>query len=212
MREITISAISKSYHGTCVLNRFSAKLAAGGVYCLMGPSGVGKTTLLRILMGLEQPDAGQILPEEAVKIGAVFQEDRLLEYADAIKNIRVAAGRDRLCVQPEQVLGAMLEPDAWHRPVRELSGGMRRRVAVARALAVQAELLLMDEPFTGLDEESRSRTIQTIREYRRGRTLLLVTHQREDVSALGAELLQLPGGTAESIPFQTGHCETGSQS
>lgn len=154
----------------------------------MGTHGIGKTTLLRILMGLETPDKGSAVPEIRPEsaISAVFQENRLLGYADALDNIRIAGGRRGLCCTPQEVLQNLIEPEAWQKRTELLSGGMQRRVALARALAVRSGLILMDEPFTGLDEETKKRTIQQILQFRAGRTLLVVTHQEEDVQLLGA--------------------------
>lgn len=197
---LCLEHISKSYDGRQVLHDFSACLERGGIYCLMGASGIGKTTLLRILMGLEQPDAGRIvytggdgaggrrLQGSAVPIGAVFQENRLFEFADAWKNVELAAGRaGQAKCDVEALLFALLEKEAWHRPVSELSGGMRRRVSVARALASPCSLLVMDEPFAGLDEATKQGVIQTVLAYRADRTLLVVTHQEEDAALLGAQ-------------------------
>lgn len=133
-------------------------------------------------------------PEGRVRIGAVFQEDRLIEFLDAPVNVRLAAGRENACgCSWKEALAALLEMDAWSRPVRELSGGMRRRVAVARALAADSGFLIMDEPFAGLDEETKRRTIQAILRCRMGRTLLIVTHQDEDAKLLGAQKIVLKG-------------------
>ena len=91
----------------------------------------------------------------------------------------------------ERLLKELLEEDALYRPVSGLSGGMKRRVAVARALAAPSDLLLMDEPFSGLDDNTRNRVIQVILRYRNGRTLLIVTHQEEDAAKLGGSILRL---------------------
>lgn len=188
---IQIHHISKSYQDKVVLDKFSMNLEEGGIYCLMGASGIGKTTLLRILMGLEQPDSVNSISGCNGRISAVFQENRLCEFADAIKNIRLAAGRDGLLFAPEEILDGLLEREAWKKPVGKLSGGMQRRVAVVRALAAKSDLLLMDEPFTGLDQETKERMIAAILKYRNGRTLLAVTHQEEDAALLGADIISM---------------------
>lgn len=188
---LAAESVSKSYHGISVFERESLSLRKGDVYCLMGPSGQGKTTLLRLLMGLERPDDGRITGSGRKKISAVFQEDRMCEYLNGIDNIRIAAGRDGFWRDPRELLSLLLEPEALERPVRELSGGMKRRVAIARALAVSSEVVLMDEPFTGLDEETRLRAAEVIRANLGGRALLFVTHQAEDVYHLGARLIRL---------------------
>lgn len=217
---VQVQSLSKSYGEKQVLSDLSLSLEAGQIYCLMGTSGIGKTTLLRILLGLEMPDAAaegvrletsdvavgnvdltmfaagnvKLYPESA--ISAVFQENRLLGYADAVENIVVAGKRRGLCCAPQEVLQNLLEPEAWQKRTELLSGGMQRRVAIARALAVRSNLILMDEPFTGLDEETRRRTIQQILKFRAGRTLLVVTHQEEDAQLLGAQVLRITSAAA----------------
>lgn len=208
---VSLEHISKSYDGTEVLSDVSLHLEDGKIYCLMGASGIGKTTLLRILMGLEQPDQGKVLfqgrdvseSSERVRAGlcisAVFQEDRLIDFENARSNVRLASARSgrkalmktHALAALEEILGALLEQDAWEKPVRELSGGMRRRTAIARALASPSDLLVMDEPFTGLDQKTKEKTVQAILSYRAGRTLLAVTHQEEDVQLLGAQKIEL---------------------
>lgn len=188
--------IYKAYHNILVWNGESFYLKKGGIYCLLGASGRGKTTLLRILMGLEQPDRGRLSGEGRGKISVVFQEDRLCGYLDSVKNTeivlrRIGRGTTDSLADPEILLESLLEPGAIHRPVRELSGGMKRRVSISRALAVPSEVILMDEPFTGLDEVTRKQVIQVILNARKGRTLLVVTHQEEDAARLGAEVIRI---------------------
>lgn len=189
---LVLQHIEKSYAGKPVLHDLSLHLQPGQIYCLLGPSGRGKTTLLRLIMGLEQPDSGLLLGADQMQISAVFQEDRLCEFLDGVKNIQIACGKSPLVLDPELLLGQMLEADALHRPAALLSGGMKRRVSIARALAVSSQLLLMDEPFTGLDEAAREQTIAVIRQNLLGRTLLLVTHQEEDAARLNAKVIRLP--------------------
>lgn len=210
---IAILHISKSYPDKVVLHDFSQEFAAGGIYCLMGASGIGKTTLLRILMGLESADEiydgadgglhnrrdglqkrkypKGITGLENSRISTVFQENRLFVFADAIKNMRLSAGREGLLYEPEELLGGILEQEAWRKPVSQLSGGMQRRVAVLRALAVKSDFMIMDEPFTGLDAETKERLIKKILTYRNNRTLLVVTHQEDDAGLLGAEVIRM---------------------
>ena len=179
--DILIQDISKSYGEKQVLSHFSWTIPQGSGCAVMAPSGVGKTTLLRLILGLEKPDAGRICGVPAAK-AALFQEDRLFPRLSALKNIRMAVK----CTedQAKEVLSALGLSDCWDKPVYTLSGGQARRVALARALAHPGELLALDEPFTGLDEESRLRAAETIRRFRHGRTLILVTHRREDLPLL----------------------------
>ena len=155
----------------------------------MGPSGAGKTTLLRILMGLERADSGRVEGLSGLRISAVFQEDRLCEGFTALENVRLAAAPSLSDADIRKALSAILPPQALDRPVSALSGGMKRRTAIGRALLAPFDLLLMDEPFTGLDEDTRRRTAAFIRERAAGRMILLSTHQEEDVRLFQARVL-----------------------
>lgn len=188
---VSLLHVSKSFGNHPVLSDLSLTLEPGKIYCLMAPSGRGKTTLLRLLMGLELPDDGSITRPQPFRISAVFQEDRLFEFLTSVKNVRLACEKSAFFPMSERLLKELLEEDALYRPVSGLSGGMKRRVAVARALAAPSDLLLMDEPFSGLDDDTRNRVIQVILRYRNGRTLLIVTHQEEDAAKLGGSILRL---------------------
>ncbi len=190
---LRLEHIEKSYAGRTVLHDLTLDVQPGGVYCLFGPSGIGKTTLLRLIMGLEKPDSGDRSEADPMRISAVFQEDRLCEFLDGVKNIRIACGSAPLILDPEELLGQLLEPEALGRPVARLSGGMRRRVAIARALAVSSQMILMDEPFAGLDDAARERAVSVIRQNLLGRTLILVSHQEEDAVRLNAKVIRISG-------------------
>ena len=181
--------VSKAYGGKPVLSHFSAVLAPGGRYALMGPSGVGKTTLLRLILGLEKPDSGAMTGVPA-KMSAVFQENRLIPELTIPGNLRFILGRRFPAETIREMLEALSLTDCLETPAARLSGGQQRRAALARALLADAELLVLDEPFTGLDEENKSRAIREI-DRRFSGTLLLVTHSREDAEALGAEMIAI---------------------
>lgn len=169
--EIRAENLRKSYGGKAVLAGFSAVFPPG-ITCIAAPSGTGKTTLLRLLLRLEAPDSGCVAAD--CRWAAVFQEDRLLENLSAAANLRFALG----AVPPEAA--ALLEslglPPEDAQPVRTWSGGMRRRLALARALLAPSDALALDEPFTGLDAESRARCLERIREAGKKKPVLLVTH------------------------------------
>lgn len=183
MDTIKLTELCKSYGDNRVLQRFSAELPLGQTTVLMGTSGCGKTTLLRILAGLEQPDSGTLsgVPE---KKSMVFQEDRLCENATAWANLHLCA--PKLTKEQAQIgLSALGLTDLNTQPVREFSGGMKRRVAILRALFAVYDLLLADEPFKGLDEETRQRTMEYFRAHTAGKTVVLVTHEETEASFFG---------------------------
>ena len=179
-----IQHLCKSFDGKMVLDHVSLTLESGGTACLMAPSGRGKTTLLRCIAGLETPDSGQItdLPE---RIAYVFQEDRLCDGFSAVDNIRLVTGKALGESEIRRHLEELGLAGSLDQPVRELSGGMRRRVVISRAVCFGADLLLLDEPFKGLDDEARQQTADYILRHRGAASILCVTHDREDAAALG---------------------------
>lgn len=184
-----IEHLCKSFDGKAVLNDVSLHLPDGAVVCLMAPSGRGKTTLLRCIAGLEKPDGGQITgrPE---RIGYVFQEDRLCDGFSAVDNIRLVTGRAVSESEIRRHLEELGLAGSLDQPARELSGGMRRRVAIGRAVCYGGGLLLLDEPFKGLDDAARQQTADYILRHRGGAAILCVTHDKEDAAALGgAEIM-----------------------
>lgn len=187
---IRAEGLSKSYGGRTVLKDLSFT-AGPGITCVMAPSGAGKTTLLRLLTGLEPPEGGVITPAPAqCRWAAVFQEDRLLEDLTAAGNLRFALGAalEHSAAALLADLGLDLEDP---RPVRLWSGGMRRRLALARALLAPSGALALDEPFTGLDGALRARCMALIRQAAERKPVLLVTHDPAD--ARGLPLVRLDG-------------------
>lgn len=189
--DILLEHVSKTYGERRVLEDFSHRFPEGKVSCILGPSGCGKTTLLRLISGLEAPDSGAISGVEGKKISAVFQEDRLFEGLCAERNVLLTAASGFSRADARALLNELgLREDA-PRAVRRFSGGMRRRVAVARALAADYDLLLLDEPFSGLDGDTRSAVLDVILRRLDGRTALCVTHEAAGAARLGAEILRL---------------------
>lgn len=180
--DIVIQNISKRFGDKQVISHFSCVIPQGSCRAVMAPSGTGKTTLLRLILGLEQPEEGSISGIPAKK-SALFQEDRLFPQLSALKNLRMAMPKWNE-EEARQLLTALGLRDCLEQPVSTLSGGQARRVALARALLYPGELLALDEPFTGLDEASRLQAAQVIRRFRQGRTLLLITHREEDLPLL----------------------------
>lgn len=198
--KLIIRGLSKSFDGRKVLDNLNLELSSGSTYCLMGASGIGKTTFLRILLGLEQADSGQIImqPEPGgngktwhaadadSRLVAVFQEDRLCETFSALENVMLTAGKSLTQEDAFRELCRLLPEESVTRPVSTLSGGMKRRVAILRALLAPSCGILMDEPFTGLDEDTRRTVTDYVREKSAGKLLVVITHQEEDVAALDA--------------------------
>ena len=183
---LTIRGICKSFEGRPVLKNVSFDFPEAAVTALRGPSGCGKTTLVNIILGLIEPDAGDVLMPASARTAAVFQEDRLIEHFSAARNVRLTAPAS---VTDEQIRSALSElglAQEGEKRVSEFSGGMRRRVAVIRAALFQPQFLLLDEPFKGLDEEMRERTAAFLRRNCAQATTILVTHDEAEAALMGA--------------------------
>ena len=177
-----VKNLCKAYGDLPVLENVSFT-AGVGVTALWGPSGVGKTTLLRILLGLEKPDSGELMGT-AVRWSAVFQEDRLCETFSAVDNVLMTSPSSMSRAEVRRELMELLPEEVLDRPAATLSGGQKRRVAICRALCALSELLILDEPFTGLDAGTKADVIRYLQKKSAGKLTLLSTHQEEDILAL----------------------------
>lgn len=169
-----------------VLHDISFTLPQNGVYCITGPSGIGKSTLLNAIAGVV-PYSGTVLAEG--KISYLFQEDRLLPWFSALENVRLVLKEhfDRA----EYYIRKFGLSEAAGKLPAELSGGMQRRCALARCFAYDGDILLLDEPFRGLDEGNAGIVREEIEALVKERIILLVTHDSEDIVKLGARELNL---------------------
>lgn len=188
---IQIRHLKKAYGNHVVFSDFSLDIPEEAVLCLMGESGRGKTTLLRILMGLEQMDEGEILGLERKRISAVFQEDRLLTDFTVKENLLAVCSTHEQKEKIQEILAAFGLSDWLEHPISKLSGGMMRRVAIARALLPDYDILILDEPFRGLDEKTRVQVAQYIKKQIQEKIVLIATHQKEDVSLFHGYIVQI---------------------
>ncbi len=187
--DIVIDHLSKRFGEKEVIKDFSARIKEGSVTSLMAPSGWGKTTLLRIIAGLEKSDEGRIEGLENKKISMVFQEDRLCGNLSPISNIRfVCNGKVQEKQIYEELEKAGLKGEELV-PARNLSGGMKKRVALVRALMVPFDVLILDEPFDGLDDKNKRKMINYVKEKSKGKTVILVTHEKKEAEAMGGEII-----------------------
>lgn len=190
-QNIVLENLEKHYGEQKVFEDFSMELKKGGIYCVMGRSGGGKTTLFRMLLGLCDYQKGTIKKPDG-RAAVVFQEDRLCMEEDAVTNVSMVCTKNLSEEAIRKILAEVLPKEELGKKVGEFSGGMKRRVVIVRALLAETEWLIMDEPFTGLDEKTKENLVQFILKYRKDRTLLVATHQEKDVKSLGAELIELP--------------------
>lgn len=190
--DIIIKDLCKSYGENKILRNLNAVIEKGRITCLMGPSGEGKTTLLNILMGFEKADSGSAenIPHNKA---AVFQENRLCESFSAFTNIKIAndsLSDETIKVHLEQVgLG-----DAASQKVCTLSGGQKRRVALVRAVLAEKDILFLDEPFKGLDEDTKTAVTEYLLQNTADTTVVMVTHDIDEASSLGAKVMYLKDG------------------
>ena len=188
---LEVKNITKSFGNTVVLNDFSYKFDRG-VYVLSEPSGAGKTTLLRILCGLEVADSGTVSKSSYAKTVMMFQEDRLLENLSVMANIMLAIqlhSQEQKQSTREHIKEALCEvglEGTENKPVSELSGGQKRRVALLRTLFADADILLFDEPLKGLDESLKQQVIAFVKPFIESKVVIWVTHTPEEVKLLGS--------------------------
>ena len=186
---LELKNISHSYGENRVLQGVSLTVGPGQRIALMGPSGVGKTTLLRTALGLLKPDGGTV-ENTFRKTAAVFQEPRLLPWRTAAENVNLVLGDDQTTMAHARGSLSLLGlGDAADKYPRELSGGMQQRVAIARAMAVDADLLILDEPFKAMDEDLRRQVMALVS--RTQAAILLVTHEETEAEALGCQIVKL---------------------
>ena len=186
---LKLTDVSFSYGDRKILDRVSLVLQPGERIALMGPSGCGKTTLLRLTLGLEKPESGCV-ENSFRKTAAVFQEPRLLPWRTALENVNLVLGDGKQTLPlAARALAETELADAVKKYPRELSGGMQQRVALARALAVEGDLLVLDEPFKGLDEALRQRML--IRIDTEKAAILLVTHDVREAQELNCRIVTL---------------------
>ena len=171
---IAVHDLTLRYGDRPVLDRFSLELPEAGLTALTGPSGCGKTTLLRVLAGLERPDAGTVEGIDPTRTAVLFQEDRLLPWRTAEQQIADVLPRERRGEAADWLAFAELEGEGRTRPAA-LSGGMARRLALARCAALGGSLLLLDEPFTGVDLPRALRLLERLRGLHV--PVLLVSHE-----------------------------------
>jgi len=186
---VELNKVTVRFGDRTVLDGLSITLGRGERLALMGPSGCGKTTLLRVIAGLQRPETGTVRVETP-KIAYLFQEPRLLPWRTAAENVALVLPdeREQLPAARDWLARFGLEAADGDKYPAELSGGMRQRVALARTMAAEGELLLLDEPFKELDAAAREAALACVARASAGKTLLLVTHDPGEAAALGCEV------------------------
>ena len=184
---IELQNISKSFDGVSVLDNISTGIPDSGIFAICGASGSGKTTLMRIILGLEQPDSGNISGLEGKKTAVVFQNDRLLPWLSAFDNVAAVCSKGRA----KEMLEKVELSDALNKKPAELSGGMCRRVALARAVAFEPDILILDEAFKGLDPALKSGIMDLIKEHFSNRLVIFTSHDETEVEKFATRVIEL---------------------
>lgn len=189
MDEITLQAVSKRFGSKQVLYHCSLRFPLHTTTALLGASGTGKTTVLRLIAGLETPDSGVLCGVSAGSVSMAFQEPRLFPTMTATENLCcVLRGRMRAnAAEMRRLLAEAGLEEAADRRADTLSGGMAARVALLRALVCDRPVVLLDEPFSGVDAANRDRMIALLRRMTVGKTVIVVSHIPEEVELLASE-------------------------
>ena len=188
---IRAAHVTKAYGDQTVISNLSQEFLPGRRYVLIGASGTGKTTLLRLLAGLEKADEGILERNGLEHVCVLFQEDRLLEHLNAVENVHFTAPQRKTEDILEGLKALGINPEETEKPLKEWSGGMKRRAALLRTLLSEGDALLLDEPFQGLDAENREKALACILEKQNGRVLVLTAHGEAEGEALGADVIQI---------------------
>ena len=200
-----VKNLCKDYDTLKVLDNLNIEFKEGTVTCILGPSGCGKTTLLNILSGSLDFDAGEIVGFKHESISYVFQEDRLIEWKTVKENLEFVLKdkmhKDQLNEIITRYLRAVDMEEYKNYYPNKLSGGMRQRIAIIRAFIYPSKLLIMDEPFKSLDMETKQNVMECFINLRRKekRTCILVTHDMNEAKYLGDHLITLSAKPARVI-------------
>ena len=173
---IIFENLTKMYDNKIILLNLNYKFKENIKYCFLGKSGIGKTTLLKILLGIEKVDDGKIIHNDCKK-SVVFQNDRLFEDFTVLENLTVINKNIEYCIEILNKLDIFNEEKNI---CLNLSGGMKRRIAIARALAFKSDEYYFDEPFKGLDYNTKEKVINVIKEYTKNKTCFFITHSIEE--------------------------------
>jgi NitT/TauT family transport system ATP-binding protein len=183
---IKLENISFSYDNEKIISELTAELKTNKVYCIMGPSGIGKTTFMNLISGLNTPDSGKITGTDKLKKSFIFQENRLLSHLSVYDNLRYVSNNE------EKINKALIQTgliEDKNKKITELSGGMARRTAIARATAFNGDIFFIDEPLYGLDTKTSQGILELIKDTVNDKTAFIITHSPEEAFLLADKII-----------------------
>ncbi|MST62162.1 ABC transporter ATP-binding protein [Peptostreptococcus anaerobius] len=188
---IIFKDISKSYGNRTVLKNFNIEIREGQTTFVLGKSGSGKTTFSKIVLGLEKIDTGEISGLDGKKISVVFQEDRLMENMTIGSNFKMTVDSH---INSKQIIEKMEKIGLFQSletKISELSGGMKRRISILRAFLIEFDLIVMDEPFRGLDDETKEIVMNFVIQNIKRKTAIIITHNKDEVEYFAEKTKEL---------------------
>lgn len=195
---IKIDNISFSYNNEKIISDLSAELEANKIYCIMGTSGIGKTTLMNLISGLKNVDSGKITGIEKMRKSFIFQENRLLTHMSVIDNLKYVTDNREKIDDALKKTGLIADKD---KKVSQLSGGMARRTAIARATAFDGDIFFIDEPLYGLDAKTSQGILELIKNTVKDKTAFIITHSPEEAFVLADRIIFIDSKPVTRLRF-----------
>ena len=200
---IKLNSVYKSFNGTQILKNLTSGFSEKTVYCVMGKSGIGKTTLLNIISGMLEPDSGSVSGTEKLKKSFVFQENRLIPHLSAYNNLKFVTDDEKKITEALK-LSRLL--DDKEKTPEEMSGGMKRRLAIARAAAFEGDIFFIDEPLYGLDIKTSQDILSMIKKMLTGKTAFIITHSTAEAYFLADKIIFLNSSPVSELIIKDISC------